>query len=113
MYCCCGPTTLPGRTIRMKPIASFAVNPYFHTRYAPMSVPVRPSPALHLEDCSSSGPYDERVVTHMNSHHTAGFNHTICSINECSYDLVRWVRAIVEVKFHMINTPVQKHVPII
>ena len=47
MYCCCGPTTLPGRTIRMKAIASEAVNPYFQIRYAPIRVPVRPKPALH------------------------------------------------------------------
>ena len=32
MYCCCGPTTLPGRTIRIKAMASVAVNPYFHMR---------------------------------------------------------------------------------
>lgn len=32
MYCCCGPTTLPGRTIRIKAMASAAVNPYFQTR---------------------------------------------------------------------------------
>lgn len=32
MYCCCGPTTLPGRTIRMKAMASAAVNPYFQIR---------------------------------------------------------------------------------
>lgn len=32
IYCCCGPTTLPGRTIRMKAIASEAVNPYFQMR---------------------------------------------------------------------------------
>lgn len=47
MYCCWGPTTLPGRTIRMKAMASFAENLYFHMRYAPIRVPVRPSPALH------------------------------------------------------------------
>lgn len=46
-YCCWGPTTLPGLTIRMNAIASLAVKPYFHIRYAPMSVPVRPKPALH------------------------------------------------------------------
>lgn len=49
MYCCCGPTTLPGRTIRMNAIASFAVKPYFQIRYAPMSVPVLPRPALHYQ----------------------------------------------------------------
>lgn len=32
MYCCCGPTTLPGRTIRMNAIASGAVKPYFQVR---------------------------------------------------------------------------------
>lgn len=32
MYCCCGPTTLPGRTMRMKAMASAAVNPYFQMR---------------------------------------------------------------------------------
>lgn len=32
MYCCCGPTTLPGRTIRIKAMASVAVNPYFQMR---------------------------------------------------------------------------------
>jgi hypothetical protein len=47
MYCCWGPTTLPGRMIRMNAMASFAVNPYFQIRYAPMSVPVLPRPALH------------------------------------------------------------------
>jgi hypothetical protein len=47
IYCCCGPTTLPGRTIRMKAIASLAVKPYFHIRYAPMRLPVLPRPALH------------------------------------------------------------------
>jgi hypothetical protein len=47
IYCCCGPTTLPGRTIRMKAIASLAVKPYFQIRYAPTRVPVRPNPALH------------------------------------------------------------------
>ena len=47
MYCCWGPTTLPGRTIRMNAMASDAVKPYFQMRYAPMSVPVRPKPALH------------------------------------------------------------------
>lgn len=47
MYCCCGPTTLPGRTMRIKAIASEAVKPYFQMRYAPISVPVRPRPALH------------------------------------------------------------------
>ena len=31
---CCGPTTQPGLTIRMNAMASFAVNPYFHIRYA-------------------------------------------------------------------------------
>ena len=52
MYCCCGPTTLPGRTMRMKAIASFAVKPYFQIMYAPMSVPVRPKPALHCNHAS-------------------------------------------------------------
>ena len=47
IYCCWGPTTLPGRTMRMNAIASDAVNPYFQMRYAPISVPVRPKPALH------------------------------------------------------------------
>ena len=47
IYCCCGPTTLPGRMIRMNAMASLAVNPYFQMRYAPISVPVLPRPALH------------------------------------------------------------------
>jgi hypothetical protein len=49
MYCCCGPTTLPGRTMRMNAMASFPVKPYFQIRYAPMSVPVLPRPALHYQ----------------------------------------------------------------
>jgi hypothetical protein len=32
MYCCCGPTTVPGRTMRMKAIASVAVKPNFQIR---------------------------------------------------------------------------------
>ena len=32
MNCCCGPTTHPGRTMRIKAIASLAVNPYFQMR---------------------------------------------------------------------------------
>lgn len=32
MYCCWGPTTLPGRTMRMNAMASLAVNPYFQMR---------------------------------------------------------------------------------
>src|SRR3954470_13650459 len=36
IYCCWGPTTVPGRTMRMNAIASLAVNPYFQMRYAPM-----------------------------------------------------------------------------
>lgn len=32
IYCCWGPTTLPGRTIRINAMASLAVKPYFHIR---------------------------------------------------------------------------------
>lgn len=65
MYCCCGPTTLPGRTMRMNAIASFAVNPYFQIRYAPMRVPVRPRPALH---CDQVRKHDAFTVETNNRH---------------------------------------------
>src|SRR6266702_2690705 len=70
MNCCCGPTTHPGRTMRIKAIASLAVNPYFQTRYAPMRVPVRPRPALHYPLAESvynnvRGTADARVLPQL------------------------------------------------
>lgn len=72
MYCCCGPTTLPGRTIRMKAIASVAVKLYFHTRYAPISVPVRPKPALHCPRTSEDkNEANKRNLRGQRRHHLA------------------------------------------
>lgn len=44
--CCCGPMTHPGRQIRIQAITSGAVIRKCFIRYAPIQVPVRPSPAL-------------------------------------------------------------------
>ena len=44
-YSCCGPMTLPGRTIRSQPMASSALNPACFINQRATSVPVRPSPA--------------------------------------------------------------------
>lgn len=65
MYCCWGPTTLPGRTIRINAITSLAVNPYFQMRYAPMRVPVLPRPALHYQSSEDNhGLQDQNANLH-------------------------------------------------
>ena len=97
MNCCCGPTTHPGRTIRMKAIASVAVNPYFHTRYAPMRVPVRPRPALHYPLAKSVYNSVEAQHTHVNCHNPASLNNLVRDVDKAPHDLVRRIGPVIKI----------------
>ena len=63
-YSCCGPMTLPGRTIRSQPMALLDVNPKCFMMWSEMRVPVRPSPDLQ---CTAMAPSPYSSVMRRNS----------------------------------------------